>query len=42
VRVAPTAVVELEVDTAYERDRWRHPPRFVRVRSDLAAGGLGH
>ena len=41
VRVAPTVVVELEVDTAYEQDRWRHPPRFVRVRSDLAAGGVG-
>lgn len=35
VRVTPTVVVELEVDTAFEQGRWRHPVRFVRSRLDL-------
>jgi ATP-dependent DNA ligase len=35
VQVAPTAVVELDVDTAFEDHRWRHPPKFIRVRRDL-------
>ncbi|WP_246266445.1 hypothetical protein [Pseudonocardia xinjiangensis] len=35
VQVAPTTVVELDVDTAFEDHRWRHPPRFIRVRRDL-------
>jgi hypothetical protein len=29
------AVVELDVDTAFEHHRWRHPTRFVRVRAEL-------
>jgi hypothetical protein len=33
-------VVELDVDTAFEQHRWRHPCRFVRVRRDLTAGDL--
>ncbi|HWM05237.1 MAG TPA: hypothetical protein VNP92_23100 [Actinophytocola sp.] len=41
VRVAPTVVVELDVDTACEQSRWRHPPRFVRVRSDLTVSCAG-
>jgi ATP-dependent DNA ligase len=39
-RVAPTVVVELEVDTAFEQERWRHAPRYVRIRGDLALDGL--
>jgi ATP-dependent DNA ligase len=35
VQVAPSVVVELEVDAAYEQGRWRHPVRFVRSRLDL-------
>lgn len=35
VQVEPTVVVEIEVDAAYEQDRWRHPVRFVRPRLDL-------
>ncbi|NMH75678.1 hypothetical protein [Pseudonocardia xinjiangensis] len=35
VQVEPTTVVELDVDTAFEDHRWRHPPRFIRVRRDL-------
>jgi ATP-dependent DNA ligase len=35
-RVAPTVVVEVDADTAFEHGRWRHPTRFHRVRSDLA------
>jgi hypothetical protein len=34
VRVAPTTVVELGVDTSFEQDRWRHATRYVRVRAD--------
>jgi hypothetical protein len=35
VQAAPTTIVELDVDTAYEHHRWRHPSRFVRIRADL-------
>ncbi|MCE3556307.1 hypothetical protein LWC33_33305 [Pseudonocardia sp. RS11V-5] len=35
VQVAPSVVVELEVDTAFEQGRWRHPARFMRSRLDL-------
>ncbi len=34
VQVLPS-LVELEVDTSYEQDRWRHPVRFLRIRRDL-------
>jgi hypothetical protein len=30
-------VVEVFADLALDRLRWRHPVRFVRVRSDLQA-----
>ncbi|MFR9802545.1 RNA ligase family protein [Pseudonocardia sp. RS010] len=35
VRVRPEVVVELDVDAAYEQERWRHPVRFVRIRAEL-------
>jgi hypothetical protein len=34
-RVAPTVVVEVEADTAFEHGRWRHLTRYRRVRLDL-------
>jgi ATP-dependent DNA ligase len=34
-RVAPTAVVEISADAALQAGVFRHPLRFVRVRSDL-------
>ena len=34
-RVAPTVVVEVEADTAFEHGRWRHLTRYRRVRWDL-------
>ena len=34
-RVQPWVVVELDVDTAFEAHRWRHPCGFVRIRRDL-------
>jgi ATP-dependent DNA ligase len=34
-RVAPTAVVEVSADAALQAGVFRHPLRFVRVRSDL-------
>ena len=41
-RVKPRVVVELEVDTASENMRWRHPCRYLRVAAtssrDLRAG----
>lgn len=40
VQVAPTVVVELDVDTAYENHRWRHGTRFVRIRADLHVGDV--
>ncbi|MBX6723889.1 MAG: ATP-dependent DNA ligase, partial [Dactylosporangium sp.] len=33
----PNAVVEVEVDIAFEHGRWRHPVRFVRYRPDLSS-----
>ena len=36
VQVPPELVVEVSEDIAYEYGRWRHPPRFVRVRPDLS------
>ncbi len=38
--VVPDRVVELDVDTAFERHRWRHGARFVRVRPDLQPADL--
>ncbi|HZO65966.1 MAG TPA: ATP-dependent DNA ligase [Kribbellaceae bacterium] len=35
-QVAPAVVAEVEVDAAFEYGRWRHQPRFVRVRADLS------
>lgn len=40
VRVAPSLVVELDVDTAHEVGRWRHPARLVRLRPDLQPADL--
>jgi heme-degrading monooxygenase HmoA len=34
--VEPTTVVEVQVNTAFEHGRWRHPPAFVRHRPDLS------
>lgn len=34
-RVQPRLVVELEVDTARDHGRWRHPVRFRRIRAEL-------
>jgi hypothetical protein len=39
-RVKPRVVVELDVDTALEDNRWRHACRFVRIRRDLKAADL--
>ena len=36
-RVAPTVVVEVEADTAFEHGRWRHLTRYRRVRVDLSS-----
>lgn len=36
IQVQPTTVVEIQVDTAFEHGRWRHPPAFVRHRPDLS------
>lgn len=43
--VAPEVVAEISADVAFERGRWRHPLRFVRLRldvspTDLASGSL--
>jgi hypothetical protein len=34
-RVRPQSVVELDVDTACDRGRWRHPVLYRRLRLDL-------
>jgi ATP-dependent DNA ligase len=34
LQIAPTTVVELDVDTSFEQDRWRHATRYIRVRPD--------
>src|SRR5947208_10568204 len=36
LQVQPTAVVEIEVDTAYEHQRWRHLVRYLRLRPGLS------
>jgi hypothetical protein len=41
VQVEPTVVVEVDVDTSCEQQRWRHAFRFVRLRSDLRRADLG-
>lgn len=33
-RTDPDTVVEVDVDTAFDRSRWRHPVRLRRVRTD--------
>jgi ATP-dependent DNA ligase len=35
LQVAPTTVVELDVDLSFENHRWRHGARFVRIRAEL-------
>ena len=40
VRVRPDVVVEVRVDVARDADRWRHPLRFMRVRTDLSPGDV--
>jgi hypothetical protein len=40
LQVAPTTVVELDVDTSFEQDRWRHAARYVRLRADLHPGDV--
>lgn len=35
VQVEPLLVAEIVVDQAYERGRFRHPVRYLRVRGDL-------
>jgi hypothetical protein len=40
-RVIPDLVVELSVDLAAEGLRWRHPARFLRLRTELTAVDLG-
>jgi hypothetical protein len=39
-QVRPSVVVELDVDTAYEQERWRHPTVFPRLRPDLRPADL--
>ncbi|MFG1952484.1 ATP-dependent DNA ligase [Micromonospora sp. NPDC048830] len=36
VQVQPTVVVDIGVDTAFERGRWRHQVRYNRARPDLS------
>ena len=36
VQVEPLLVAEIVVDQAYDRGRYRHPVRHLRVRADLA------
>jgi ATP-dependent DNA ligase len=40
VQVAPRTVVELDVDTSFQQDRWRHAARYVRLRADLCPGDV--
>jgi ATP-dependent DNA ligase len=40
IRVCPDVVVEVSADLALDGLRWRHPARFVRVRTDLRATDL--
>jgi hypothetical protein len=39
-RTAPLLVVEVETDTCFEQQRWRHPTDYRRVRGDLQPGDL--
>jgi hypothetical protein len=39
-KVKPRVVVELDVDSAFEDYRWRHPCRFMHIRRDLEAADL--
>lgn len=36
VQVEPTVVVEVQTDVAFERQRWRHRVRYVRVRPGMS------
>jgi hypothetical protein len=36
----PLLVVEVDADVSFEHDRWRHPTRYRRVRSDLGPTDL--
>jgi ATP-dependent DNA ligase len=38
--VAPTVVVEIEADRAYEAGRYRHPARLIRIRAELRPADL--
>jgi hypothetical protein len=38
--VMPNRIVELDIDTMFERHRWRHGARFVRIRADLTPRDL--
>jgi ATP-dependent DNA ligase len=38
--VQPELVVEFLADTSVDEGRWRHPVRYVRVRSDVAVGDV--
>ncbi len=35
-QVLPVLVAEIQADTAFEYQRWRHPVRFIRVRADMS------
>jgi len=37
VQVEPDVIAEVEIDAAYEETaRWRQPPRFLRLRTDMS------
>jgi hypothetical protein len=36
----PLLVVEVDTDSGFEQQRWRHPTGFRRVRDDLRPGDL--
>jgi hypothetical protein len=38
--VAPTLVVEIETDTAFEAGRCRHGVKFLRIRAELRPADL--
>jgi len=40
VRVEPAVVVEIETDSCFERGRYRHPVKFLRVRPELLPSDL--
>src|SRR4051812_10238989 len=39
VQVAPLLIAEIVVDQAYDRGRYRHPVRDLRIRADLGRRG---